>query len=134
MAEPLLSLKGITRTYGSGDTPQTVLDNVSLDIHPGEMVAIMGASGSGKSTLMNIMGCLDTATSGTYLFAGRDVSQMSPDERAALRREHFGFISSANSCLAITMRWALSRSPASMPHPGRATGGGFRIDWSSGWG
>jgi macrolide transport system ATP-binding/permease protein len=92
MTTPLISLKGITRTYQSGRESQTVLSDVTLDIHPGEMVAIMGASGSGKSTLMNILGCLDTASAGTYLFAGQDVGKMSSEQRAELRREHFGFI------------------------------------------
>ena len=89
---PLLSLKGIGRIYRSGRHEQTVLQDVTLDIMPGEMVAIIGASGSGKSTLMNILGCLDTPTAGTYLFAGRNVGKMSAEERAELRREHFGFI------------------------------------------
>ncbi|MEO8530661.1 MAG: MacB family efflux pump subunit [Deltaproteobacteria bacterium] len=89
---PLLSLNGIGRTYRTGRQEQTVLQDVTLDIMPGEMVAIIGTSGSGKSTLMNILGCLDTPSVGTYLFGGRDVGNMSAEERAELRREHFGFI------------------------------------------
>ncbi|MGL6211098.1 MAG: ATP-binding cassette domain-containing protein, partial [Paracoccaceae bacterium] len=90
--EPLIALKGISRRYVSGEQVTTVLDGVDLEIFPGESVAIVGASGSGKSTLMNIMGCLDTASSGTSHFAGRDVASMDEGARAKLRREHFGFI------------------------------------------
>jgi macrolide transport system ATP-binding/permease protein len=88
----LISLRGITRRFTTGGDAVTVLDDVSLDIEPGEMIAIIGASGSGKSTLMNILGCLDRASAGTYLFGGRDISKLGPDQLAELRREHFGFI------------------------------------------
>ncbi|MGE4327863.1 MAG: ATP-binding cassette domain-containing protein, partial [Pseudodonghicola sp.] len=91
-AEPLISARGISRSFQAGDETITVLRDVDIDIYPGEMVAIVGASGSGKSTLMNILGCLDRATSGTYKFAGEDVSALDPDALARLRREHFGFI------------------------------------------
>ncbi|MFP3335124.1 ATP-binding cassette domain-containing protein, partial [Pseudomonas sp. SIMBA_064] len=64
----------------------------SLSIHPGEFVAIVGASGSGKSTLMNILGCLDRPTAGSYHFAGKDVAELDSDELAWLRREAFGFV------------------------------------------
>ncbi|MCA0922366.1 MacB family efflux pump subunit [Pseudooceanicola nanhaiensis] len=92
MTDPLISVRGITRSFQAGSETITVLRDVDLDIHPGELVAIIGASGSGKSTLMNILGCLDRATSGTYHFDGQDVSRLEPDELARLRREHFGFI------------------------------------------
>jgi len=92
MAMPLISLRGLTRQFASGADSVTVLDDVNLDIEAGEMIAIIGASGSGKSTLMNILGCLDRASEGTYSFAGRDISRLGPDELAELRREHFGFI------------------------------------------
>ncbi len=89
---PLISLRGLTRRFVAGSETVTVLDDVNLDIEAGEMIAIVGASGSGKSTLMNILGCLDRASAGTYTFAGRDISRLGPDQLAELRREHFGFI------------------------------------------
>ncbi|MFD2651811.1 MacB family efflux pump subunit [Brucella rhizosphaerae] len=89
---PLISLKGVCRRYPSGDDFTTVLNHIDLTIHHGEMVAIIGASGSGKSTLMNILGCLDRPSEGTYLISGRETSELDPDELAQLRREHFGFI------------------------------------------
>ncbi|MDW5418313.1 macrolide ABC transporter ATP-binding protein/permease MacB [Iodobacter sp. CM08] len=92
MRKPLLELTNIVRSFPAGESEAVVLDQVSLCIHAGEMVAIVGASGSGKSTLMNILGCLDKPTSGTYLVNGRDVSGLDSDELAGLRRDRFGFI------------------------------------------
>jgi len=91
-AAPLIELEAVTKTYRTGDLAVQVLHGVSLAIYPGEFVAIMGASGSGKSTLMNILGCLDRPTSGTYRFNGEDVSGLERDELARLRREAFGFV------------------------------------------
>lgn len=88
----LLELTDIRRSYPSGDNSVEVLKGISLQINAGEMVAIVGASGSGKSTLMNILGCLDKPTSGTYRVAGTDVATLDGDALAELRREHFGFI------------------------------------------
>lgn len=89
---PLISLSAVTKTYYNGDLAVEVLHGIDLDIHEGEFVAIVGQSGSGKSTLMNILGCLDRPTSGTYKFLGRDVSTLDSDALAQLRREDFGFI------------------------------------------
>lgn len=92
MPAPLIALSGIRREYPSGDDSIVVLKDVDLVINAGEKVAIVGASGSGKSTLMNILGCLDPPTSGSYSISGRETASLSGDELAALRREHFGFI------------------------------------------
>jgi len=89
---PLIDLQGIYKTYKTGELSVEVLHGIDLKIYQGEFVAVMGASGSGKSTLMNILGCLDQPTSGTYCFMGEDVSHFGKDELARLRREEFGFI------------------------------------------
>ena len=91
MAE-LIRLEKLRREFPSGDDTITVLKDLDLVIEAGEMVAIVGASGSGKSTLMNILGCLDRATAGSYRISGRETALLEPDELAAFRREHFGFI------------------------------------------
>lgn len=90
--QPLLRLDNVSRHYQSGDTVVRALDGVSLTIWPGEFVAIMGQSGSGKSTLMNLIGCLDRPSAGTYHIQGQDVAALEPDGLAALRRETFGFV------------------------------------------
>ncbi|MGJ7524239.1 macrolide ABC transporter ATP-binding protein/permease MacB [Variovorax sp. GB1P17] len=89
---PLLTLRGIGRSFPSGEQEVQVLKDVDLDIGNGEMLAIVGASGSGKSTLMNILGCLDRPSTGTYTVSGKDVGTLDSDALAELRREHFGFI------------------------------------------
>ena len=88
----MISLSKVTKTYRNGDLETQVLHGIDLEIRAGEFVAIMGASGSGKSTLMNILGCLDRPTGGTYRFMGEDVSKLGRDELARLRREAFGFV------------------------------------------
>ncbi len=92
MSEVLLEISSVSRTFSAGEQDLTVLNNVSLKVHRGEMIAIVGASGSGKSTLMNILGCLDKPSAGQYLINGQDTSKMDEDQLAALRREYFGFI------------------------------------------
>ncbi|MDX5409982.1 MAG: MacB family efflux pump subunit [Thauera sp.] len=89
---PLIALSGITRSFVTGELETRVLHGIDLEIHAGEFVAIMGASGSGKSTLMNILGCLDRPSSGTYRFMGADVAEFDRDALARLRREAFGFV------------------------------------------
>jgi len=91
-ATPLVTLVDITRSYGEKEAAVQVLKGLNLTIHSGEFVAIVGASGSGKSTLMNILGCLDRPSSGSYIFKGTDVSRLDADGLARLRRESFGFV------------------------------------------
>lgn len=92
MPRPLLVLSGLGRSFAAGDQAIAVLKGLDLTIHSGEMVAIMGASGSGKSTLMNILGCLDRPTEGSYCIDGQDTASLDGDALARLRREYFGFI------------------------------------------
>ncbi|WP_211474160.1 MacB family efflux pump subunit [Collimonas humicola] len=92
MEPALLELSGLYRRFPSGEESVTVLNNINLKIAAGEMVALVGPSGSGKSTLMNILGCLDRPSSGSYHVAGQATGEMQPDALAQLRREHFGFI------------------------------------------
>jgi len=99
---PLISLRGVTRVYGQGQARVLALAGVDLDIDAGEFVAIMGPSGSGKSTAMNVMGCLDTPSSGDYLFRGVHVERLSRDQRARLRRRHLGFVFQGFNLLART--------------------------------
>jgi len=88
----LIRLRGVSKVYGHGEVAVYALRDVDLDIAKGEFVAIMGPSGSGKSTAMNVIGCLDTPTSGEYLFEGMPVQTLSRDQRARLRRRYLGFV------------------------------------------
>lgn len=90
--QPIMQVKDLIREFPAGDEKIRVLHGIDLTIYEGEMVAIIGQSGSGKSTLMNILGCLDQATAGSYHIYGKAVDKLSADELAELRREHFGFI------------------------------------------
>src|SRR5690606_13648503 len=89
---PLIQLENIRKSYYIGRQELPVLKGLRVSIERGEYVALMGPSGSGKSTLMNIMGCLDTPTAGTYILNQRDVSQMSDDELAGVRNQEIGFV------------------------------------------
>jgi macrolide transport system ATP-binding/permease protein len=100
MKRTLLELSEIHKHYSNGDTTVRALDGVSLRIERGEFVAIMGQSGSGKSTLMNIIGCLDRPTSGSYRVMGKEAANLSPDELAGLRRATFGFVFQRYNLLA----------------------------------
>jgi putative ABC transport system ATP-binding protein len=91
-AVALIRLSGITKTYGSGQAAFQALKGIDFAIDAGDFVAVMGPSGSGKSTVMNILGCLDTPTSGSYEFEGVKVEQLSRNERALLRRNYLGFV------------------------------------------
>jgi putative ABC transport system ATP-binding protein len=88
----MIEVRNITKTYGEGENAFEALKGVSFKIFDGEFVAIMGPSGSGKSTLMHILGCLDTPTSGTYILDGKDVSTLTDDQLAEIRKEKIGFV------------------------------------------
>ena len=90
--EHLIELRDVYKIYQMGDEAVHALDGISLTVDPGEFVAIVGSSGSGKSTAMNIIGCLDVPTSGTYYLGGRDVSAMNDDQQAEIRNKMLGFI------------------------------------------
>jgi putative ABC transport system ATP-binding protein len=90
--EPLIAVRDLWKVYDVGDVAVEALRGVSLDIAAGEFVAVMGASGSGKSTFMNILGCLDRPTRGTYRLSGAEVARLSTDERATIRNRQLGFV------------------------------------------
>jgi putative ABC transport system ATP-binding protein len=89
---PLIELRGVTKVYGKGLAAMAALQGIDLRVAPGDFVAIMGPSGSGKSTCMNILGCLDTPSSGQFFFEGVEVGGASRDQRALLRRHYLGFV------------------------------------------
>jgi len=99
---PVVEFRGIEKVYGRGDYAVHALDGVDLQINAGEFVSIMGASGSGKSTAMNVIGCLDAPTAGTYLFRGVDVAGLDQNGRALIRRHFIGFVFQGFNLLART--------------------------------
>jgi putative ABC transport system ATP-binding protein len=102
VSDPLIRLIGVSKRYGTGEAELMALKDINLTISAGEFVAIMGPSGSGKSTAMNILGCLDTPSSGQYLFRGAHVEALSRDQRARLRRRFLGFVFQGFNLLART--------------------------------
>ncbi len=100
--ESIISLRGVTKTYGSGTTAFQALKGVDLDVAAGDFVAVMGPSGSGKSTAMNILGCLDVPTGGSFHFKGVPVDSLDRDQRALLRRRYLGFVFQGFNLLART--------------------------------
>jgi len=100
--KPVIRLKNIHKIYDTGEVKVHAVNGVSLDIHKGEFVAIMGSSGSGKSTMMNILGCLDRPTSGEFLLDGEDVAQLDRNELADIRNEKIGFVFQGFNLLART--------------------------------
>jgi len=101
-AAPLIQLSGITKTYGHGSAAFQALKGIDLSVAGGDFVAVMGHSGSGKSTTMNILGCLDTPTGGSYRFLGVAVERLSRNQRALLRRHYLGFVFQGFNLLART--------------------------------
>jgi len=102
MKAPLIELRSLTKTYGVDDAAFQALKGIDLTIHKGEFVAIMGPSGSGKSTLMNVLGCLDTPTTGSYQYEGIEVETLDADQRSLLRRYAMGFVFQGFNLLART--------------------------------
>jgi putative ABC transport system ATP-binding protein len=102
MTEPLIKLVGITKVFGEGDAAFQALRGVDMEVAERDFVAVMGASGSGKSTMMNIVGCLDTPTSGSFFFKGVAVERLDVDQRALLRRRYLGFVFQGFNLLART--------------------------------
>ena len=101
-APPVIELRNVTKIYGQAEAKVHALDGVSLRINKGEFTAVMGPSGSGKSTAMNIIGCLDEPTSGSYLFSGVEVGSLDRKQRALLRRNYLGFVFQGFNLLART--------------------------------
>lgn len=99
---PLIQLEGVTKVYGRGQAATYALRGIDVRIGQGEFVAVMGSSGSGKSTCLNILGCLDTPTSGSYLFRGTEVGKLTRNQRALLRRQYFGFVFQGYNLLSRT--------------------------------
>jgi putative ABC transport system ATP-binding protein len=104
--EPVLSLNEVTKVYRAGSLEVAALRGVTLDVQPGEYVAVMGPSGSGKSTLMHIIGCLDVPSAGSYHLAGEDVSRMSENDLAEVRNRRIGFVFQQFNLLASMTAWS----------------------------
>ncbi|OJZ17080.1 MAG: macrolide ABC transporter ATP-binding protein [Thiobacillus sp. 65-29] len=118
--DPLIRLAGITKTYGRGQAAFQALRGVDLEVEAGDFVAIMGPSGSGKSTAMNIIGCLDTPTDGSYVFDGVKVEELTRNGRALLRRHYLGFVFQGFNLLARTT--ALENVELPLIYRGEAAG------------
>lgn len=100
--EPIIQLEGVTKTFGHGTAAFEALKGIDMSIGQGDFVAVMGPSGSGKSTTMNILGCLDTPTSGVFRFLGTEVQALTRDQRSLLRRRYLGFVFQGFNLLART--------------------------------
>ncbi|MEO6388270.1 MAG: ABC transporter ATP-binding protein [Croceibacterium sp.] len=102
MARPIIQIEGVSKTYGQGATAFQALKGVDFTVAEGDFVAVMGPSGSGKSTMMNILGCLDTPTTGVFRFMGVEVQAMTADQRSLVRRKYLGFVFQGFNLLART--------------------------------
>jgi len=115
----IIRLVDVSKVYGSGDATVHAVDHVSLAVHEGDFLAVMGPSGSGKSTLMHILGCLDVPTSGEYLFAGEDVSAMNERELASIRNRRIGFVFQQFHLLSSDVGVAQCRAATAVSHSSR---------------
>ncbi len=115
----MIELRDITKVYHLGELDLSVLNGITLTINDGEFVSLTGASGSGKSTLMNILGCLDRPTAGTFIIDGKDASNLNVDERARLRNERIGFVFQNFNLLPRTTALENVMMPANYAHPAR---------------
>jgi putative ABC transport system ATP-binding protein len=102
MSRPIIDIEGVTKTYGRGEAAFQALKGIDFRVGQGDFVAVMGPSGSGKSTIMNILGCLDTPTTGVFRFHGYEVQALTADERSLLRRRYLGFVFQGFNLLART--------------------------------
>lgn len=114
----VIKLQDLAKTYHTGEVEVQAVRSVSLEIMPGEFVAVMGASGSGKSTMMNVIGCLDRPTSGRYLFEGVDIGELSRDQLAALRNQKIGFVFQGFNLLSRTSALENTELPMLYSRPG----------------
>ena len=119
-ADALIDIRDVTKTYGHGETAVHALQGVSLRVHAGEYVAVMGSSGSGKSTLMNILGCLDVPSRGEYWLDGSDVARLSEDQQALVRGRKIGFIFQSFNLIPRTTALANVELPLTYAHLRRA--------------
>ncbi|HEY7877840.1 MAG TPA: ABC transporter ATP-binding protein, partial [Gemmatimonadaceae bacterium] len=121
MSTPVIELTGVTKVYQMGETEVYALRGVDLSVSAGEMIAVMGSSGSGKSTLMNILGCLDVPTAGSYMLDGIRVNGMTRNERADLRNRKLGFVFQGFNLLPRTTAVANVELPLLYDRTGRFT-------------